>query len=149
MSEDLEIRSRANRGIKMFLGGFVFLVGVIWFFIFLGSHKILDIIISAGFIFSGLFNFIYGFGLETSVIKRLDNGLDIKWADWIMVRRVRDSDIDSIYLKRTGILIKLVNGKSLRLKLDYFKTNDKAAVYKFFLSYSQEKGLNLLRHFDS
>ena len=145
--ESLVIVNNSAIKIRKGLGIFSFLIAIIWVFAFLDSRKIIDLLQFILWAFIGTTQFTQGFGLEKSFIEIEDNGLKIKWTDKIKPVIVSDSEIENISLRKSEIIINRVNKKPIKLKRYYLELKQMTEIYKFFIEYSKDKKLNLLREY--
>ena len=76
--ENLEIKIGSLSFVRKFMGIIIGANGIIWIFLYLESHKPVEIVYSFFFFFAGLFNIFDGFGLENSYIRQVEGGLEIK-----------------------------------------------------------------------
>jgi len=145
--ENLVIINNSAIKIRKGLGIFTFLIAIFWVFIFLDSRKIFDLLQFVLWAFIGASHFTQGFGLEKSFIEIDDNGLKIKWMSKIKLVIISDSEIENICIKKSEIIINRANKKPIRLQRSYLELKQMTEVYKFFIEYSKEKNLTLLREY--
>jgi hypothetical protein len=143
--ESLVIVNNSAIKIRKGLGIFTFLIAILWVFIFLDSRKIFDLLQFGLWAFIGASHFTQGFGLEKSFIEIGNTGLIIKWMNKIKPVIVSDSEIENISLKKSEIIINRVNKKPIRLKRSYLELKQMTEVYKFFIEYSKDKNITLIR----
>ena len=60
---------------------------------------------------------------------------------------VSDSEIENISLRKSEIVINRVNKKPIRIKRNYLELKQMTEVYKFFIEYSKDKNITLIRQF--
>ena len=143
--ENLVIVNNSAVKIRKGLGIFTFLIAIVWVFIFLDSRKIFDLLQFGLWAFVGATYFTQGFGLEKSFIEIGNTGLIIKWMNKMKPVSVTDSEIENISLKKSEIVINRINKKPIKLKRNYLELKQMTEVYKFFIEYSKDKNLTLLR----
>ena len=143
--ENLVIINNSAIKIRKGLGIFTFLIAIFWVFIFLDSRKIFDLLQFVLWAFIGASHFTQGFGLEKSFIEIDDNGLKIKWMSKIKLVIISDSEIENISLKKSGIVINRIKKKPIRLNRNFLELKQMTEVYKFFIEYSKEKNITLIR----
>ncbi len=146
--ENLEISNKPFSAIRFGLGIFMVVTAVTWLIIFINSHHVFDMILCLFFIFYGLYNMTNGFGIEKLYISVTENGLKIKWMDWVRAKMLSDSQVENIKLGRNSITISRKESKSVKLKLGYMETKQKSEIYNFFIDYASAKNLLLIRDFE-
>ena len=90
-----------------------------------------------------------GFGVEKIKAVVSDGSVKVRWFNKIMVREVFFNEIEGIYLKKYEIIIGRLGKSAIKFRMDFLEVKQRAEVYDFFISLSTEKGLNLVRQFDS
>jgi hypothetical protein len=146
--EYLEIKNRPYHSIRVGLGVIMVLVAVSWVIMYFEDGKVFHLFISLAFIFTGVYHMTDGFGIEKSWMRSENNILTIKWMDRIMVKRLPDSQIESICLGRYSILFNIRGGKPYKIRLGYMGMKEKTEVYDFLMAYSKDNGLVIFRNPD-
>ncbi len=144
--EHFEIRNRSFIMIRRGLGIFMIVTGIIWFFAFLESKKIIYPITGFFFLFYGIYQITNGFGLERSWFKTGDNFVIIKWMNRIMPVQIHDSRIAKISLERNKVVIYQKAMKPLNLNMSFMEMEQKKEVYEFMIGYSKKRNINLEKH---
>jgi len=80
-----------------------------------------------------------------SGIELTDNGLKIKWFNWLKWKIVPDSEIEKIILGRLYVSIARKDKKPVKLILEPLEKADKTRLYEFLIEYSKLKNLSLER----
>jgi hypothetical protein len=143
----LIIKNYPSIKIRRGLGIFIFLIAVLWIFIFFDSRSVFNFISFTLWAFVGAYHFTEGFGFEKEFIETAENGLNIKLQNRIKPVLISDSEIENICLRKSEIVINRVNNKPLKLKRKYLENKQMTEVYQFFIDYSKEKNLTIIRDF--
>jgi hypothetical protein len=146
---NLEIKVTSFRLVRIFLSVLLIIDAVIWFIVHLDSLSVFHIAYSVCFILVGIFYMSNGLGLEKIKVVVCDGSVRVGWFNKIRVREVFFNEIEGIYLKKYEIIIGRLGKKAIKFRMDFLEVKQRREVYDFFISLSKEKGLNLVRQFDS
>jgi hypothetical protein len=144
----IEVKNRTSRLIRAGIGVIMILVAITWVVLYFNDRKVFDLVIAIAFMFTGVYHMTDGFGIEKSWIRSENNILAIKWIDRIRVKRLSDSQIESICLGRYSILFNIKGGKPYRIRLGYMGTAEKTEIYEFLMAYSKDSGIVIFRNPD-
>jgi hypothetical protein len=114
------------------------------FFVILKPGDIWDILKSVllTLIYTGVLIFIS----SPAGIKLTDEGLKIRWFNWLKEKVVPDSEIEKIILGRQNISIEMKGKKPVKLILESLEKEQKTRLYEFLIEYSRQKSLPLERN---
>lgn len=144
----LEIKNKPYRAIRTGIGVIMILVAVSWIVLYYDDRKVFDLVLAITFILTGIYHMTEGFGIERSWIRAEGSILTIKWIDRLRVRRIPESEVESICLGRYSIIFNLKDSKPFKLKLGYMGMTDKVSLYDFFTDYAKDRGLVIFRNPD-
>jgi len=113
----------------------------------LGNLCRFDYFIIFGFSLSGLLHLTNDFGIQKTYLQYNNDNLIIKWINKIRPQKINLSEIESICLRKTEIIINQKTCKPIKLKLLVFRTDQKRELYEFFIKFSKTYELNLSRQF--
>jgi hypothetical protein len=116
--------------------------------IFLYDHanlRVFDYLMIISFSFVGVVHLTNDFGMQKAFLRPDGDSLAIKWINKYRTRSVNYSEIESIYIRKTEIIINQKDRESLKLKLETFRTDQKREIYQFFINLSKKLDLNLSR----
>jgi len=80
-------------------------------------------------------------GPDKPQIEICEGGLKIIWTNWIRKVMVQDSEIESIFLAKNGVMIKRKDKRPLKITFYLIEKEQKTQIYKFFIEYAQLKNL--------
>jgi len=112
-----------------------------------GNLSRFDYFMIFGFSLTGLIHMTNDFGMQKTYLQYNKNNLIIKWINKIRPQKINFSEIESIYLRKTEIIINQKTYKPIKLKLLVFRTDQKKELYEFFINLSKTYELNLSRQF--
>jgi hypothetical protein len=112
-----------------------------------GNLSRLDFLLIFGFALTGLMHVTNDFGMQKTYLQNNNNCLIIKWINKLRLQKIKFTDIESICLKKTEIIINHKTGKPLKLKLLIYRMDQKRELYEFFIDLSKTYELNLTRQF--
>ena len=107
----------------------------------------LDYLLTLGFSITGLIHITNDFGMQKTALRQCENSLIIKWINKFKTQEILYAQIESIYLKKTEVIINQKNHKILKLRLLIFRTDQKRAIYEFFINLAKMQNLDLTRQF--
>jgi hypothetical protein len=112
-----------------------------------GNLRRFDYFMIFGFSLTGVIHMTNDFGMQKTYLRYNNNRLIIKWINKIRPQIINFTEIDSIYLRKTEVIINQKTYKSIKLKLLVFRTDQKRELYEFFINLSNTYNLNLSRQF--
>jgi len=112
-----------------------------------GNLRLFDYFIIFGFSLTGLIHMTNDFGMQKTYLRHNDDCLVIKWINKFKPQSVNYTEIESIFLRKTEIIINQKTNKSVKLKLLTFRTDQKKELYEFFINLSKKHDLDLSRQF--
>jgi hypothetical protein len=145
---NLEIKIRPFRIIRIFLGSLFIADAILWFIIHYEGIRVFDIVYTICFIFVGVYYISYGAGIETIKAQICDESIIIKWFNKIKSTEIPFLELEAIYLRRSLVIIDRKGKKSMKLKLVMLEVDQKKEVYDFFVSISNKGRINLIKQFD-
>jgi len=113
----------------------------------LGNLHRFDYFMIFGFSLTGVMHMTNDFGRQKTYLRHNNNSLIIKWINKIRPQKIDFTEIESICLRKTEIIINHKTCKPIKLKLLVFRTDQKRDLYEFFINLSKTYELNLSRQF--
>ena len=113
----------------------------------LGNLHRFDYFMIFGFSLAGLLHVTNDFGLQKTYLQRNNDSLIIKWVNKLRTQKIYFTEIESICLRKTEIIVNQKTSKPIKLKLLVFRTDQKRELYEFFINLSKTYKLNLYRQF--
>ena len=145
---NLEIKIKPFKIIRIFLGSLLIADAILWFIIHYEGIRVFDMAYTICFIITGVYYTTYGAGIETIKACICDKSITIKWFNKVKSTEISYLEFDAIYLRRTNVIIDRKGKKSMNLRLDILEVGQKQEVYDFFINISNEKRINLIKQFD-
>jgi hypothetical protein len=88
-------------------------------------------------------------GIGKIIINAGDKSLKIKWFNKIRYIQISFNEIEGIYLKKSEVAIARNEKRPMKFRLDNLEVSQRKEVYDYFISFSKEKGLDLVKQFNS
>jgi hypothetical protein len=145
--EALRIEHKTSSVIRKSIAVILIINGLFWILGHLDSLKFYHWLFGVVFIIAGTAHFTNGFGSEKSYILEGKDSLKIKWMNWFRSYTIPESEIGKITLTRFRVIIERKEKKPLKLNIDFFERDQKKEVYDYFIEYSRNKNLELIRDF--
>ena len=115
------------------------IAGVAYFLSGIGDIRIIDYVLLFSFTITGIGNMTNDFGASKTYFKISDNKLILKLQNRLKARFIEDSDINSISLQKTRIIINHRTEKPCVIKLKPFSINQRNQIYNFIIDYSKDR----------
>jgi hypothetical protein len=141
--ENLSIKHNTHIIIRRVVGVTMFVCGVIYFIISIGTPKVLNIILAIFWTLLGIAYFIPALTPGESSVTIGEGYIIVKWLNWIRSKIIQDSEIDKITVTKFHILIDRKNFKQVKLPVDFFELDQKREVYTYFIELSKQKNYPL------
>jgi len=146
---DLFLDNKPWSYIRFGIGILSLLAALAHFIAHLKGFQFIDYFIIFCFTIAGLTNMTNDFGTQKSYLSQKDTCLVIRWFNKYRSQTVYFSEIESISLRKTEIIINQKNNKFIKLGLTTFRTDQKKEIYRFFIRLSEDFQLILSRQFTS
>jgi hypothetical protein len=144
--EYLKIENSNYIAIRRGIGAFLILTAILWVVLFTrNTSKIIYLISSGFFLFSGIYQMTNGLGLERAWFRSGENFLIVKWTNKINPIQIHDSRISKIHLTKFNVQIFQKSTKPLKLDTGFLEKNQRNVVYAFLSEYAKKKNLELVR----
>jgi hypothetical protein len=141
--ENLSIKHNTHIILRRVVGVTMFVCGVIYFIISIGTPKILNIILALFWTLLGVTYFIPALMPGESSVTIGEGFIRIRWMNWLRYRIIQDSEIEKITVTKFHILIDRKNFKQVKLPVDFFELDQKREVYTYFIELSKQKNYPL------
>lgn len=137
--ENLIITHKTHIILRRIVGATMFVCGVIYIIISIGTPKTLNIILAVSWTILGVGYFIPAMQPSESSVKIEDDFIKVKWMNWFRSKIIQDSEIEKITIAKLQIVIYLKGGEQVKLPLDFFELDQKKEVYPYFMELSKQK----------
>jgi hypothetical protein len=141
--KNLSIKHNTHIKLRRVVGVTMFVCGVIYIIISIGTPKIMNIILAVFWILLGIGYFIPAMTPSESSVTVGEGFIKIRWMNWLRSKTIQNTDIEQVTVARLQILINLKNNKSVKLPVDFFELDQKREVYTYFIELSKQKNYNL------
>ncbi len=143
------MKIRSIKAIRMILSVLLILNAVLWFSDHYENLNAFHLIYSTCSAFTGILFMTNFWGIDKILMMIDDESITIKWFGKIRSKELFFNEIESINLNRWEIVIACTGKRTMKFRLDNLEVSQKKEVYDYFIGLSKDRGLNLVRMFDS
>jgi hypothetical protein len=146
--EYLEIKSSPFLVIRKVIGAFMLMSGILFLILtFMEDHKIIYMLSSVTFVFTGFYHLTNGFGLEKAWLRTNPHSITIKWSNKLNPVTIHVCGIREISLSRFKVIISQKSRKPFKLDIGYLETEQKRQIYEFIIGFATVRNVKLIRDF--